>query len=53
MSSKTKGDFSKKRTNSYLAENDNSTTEVAAAAVPGWKVPEGGAEAEKSMAIFG
>ena len=42
-----------KRTNSYLAENDNSTTEVAAAAVPGWKVPEGGAEAEKSMAIFG
>ena len=32
---------------SYLAAIDNSTMEVAAAAVPGWKVPIG-AEAEKS-----
>lgn len=36
----------------FLAENDSSTTEVAAAAVPGWNVPVGGAEAEKSIAMF-
>ena len=31
----------------YLAAKDNSTIDVAGAAVPGWKVPMG-AEAEKS-----
>ena len=45
-------ELSWKETQTYLADKDNSTIDVALAAVPGWKVPIiGGAEAVK-LAIF-